>query len=147
MEEVKDKTIYKISVSCRNGDIDATFVGKKEYINYMIEHEISIRYGEIWGKHSDVCIILRDSDIKMISDDPTVIKTFEDNKFESGDNPLYITFDPYDTEEFDEPENGIEWSDCVVIEWIEYKLYGTIPSFYKDSHDKWLNSQKEIKND
>ena len=33
----------------------------------MIEHEVSVHFGEVLGKHSDVRTTICDSDIEMIS--------------------------------------------------------------------------------
>ena len=62
-------------------------------------------------------------------------KTIKKYKFENGYNPLTEFFDPYGTEGFNEPEDGIEWSDCCVEEWIEYKMFGTIPEYYRTNKE------------
>lgn len=140
-----DVAIYRLYMDFRGGEVSGMFLAKKKYIEYMIENEVSVHFGEILGKHSDVRATICDDDIEMVSDEKNVIDFFKKYKFENGYNPLTTTFDPYDTKDFDEPDNGIEWSDCCVEEWIEYKLFGTIPEYYKKYYDKWLASQEENK--
>lgn len=142
-ENKSDKAIYRMCIYTRGGDIEGIFIADKRHIEYMVEHELYVHFGEILGKHSDVSVRVCDNEIKMLSDEPEVLDFFEKYDFSSGYNPLFTTFDPFETDEFDEPDNGIEWSGCVVDEWIDYKLDGIIPEYYKDEYEKWLSSQKE----
>lgn len=130
-----DKAIYRLYMDFRGGEITGMFLADKKYIEYMIEHEVSVHFGEVLGKHSDVRITICDDDIEMVSDEKNVIDFFEKYKFENGYNPLTELFDPYGTEGFNEPEDGIEWSDCCVEEWIEYKMYGTLPEYYRTNEE------------
>lgn len=138
-----DKAIYRMSIDMYSGFIEGIFVADKRHIEYMVEHELYVHFGEILGKHSDVSICVCDNDIEMLSDEPKVLEFFEKYNFSSGYNPLFETFDPHETDEFDEPDNGIEWGDCVVDEWIDYKLDGIIPEYYREKYELWLASQKE----
>lgn len=130
-----DKAIYRLYMDFRGGEITGMFLADKKYIEYMIEHEVSVHFGEVLGKHSDVRTTICDSDIEMVSDEENVIDFFKKYKFENGYNPLTEFFDPYGTEGFNEPEDGIEWSDCCVEEWIEYKMFGTIPEYYRTNKE------------
>ena len=48
----------------------------------MIENEVSVHFGEILGKHSDVRATICDDDIEMVSDEKNVIDFFKKYKFE-----------------------------------------------------------------
>lgn len=126
-----DKAIYRMSIDMYSGFIEGIFIADKRHIEYMIKHKLCVHFGEILGKHSDVSVFVCDDDIEMLSDEPKVLEFFEKYDFSSGYNPLFVTFDPYETDEFEECDDGIEWSDCVVDEWIDYKLNGIIPAYYR----------------
>ena len=50
------------------------------------------------------------------------------------------TFCTYETEEV--PENGVEWGNCMVQDFIDFKRKGIIPEHYKKSHQEWLDNSK-----
>ena len=71
----------------RDGSVSGTFRATKEEINKAIG--MRVEFGEILGKHSDVCGILEERDLTLISDDPTIVNTYNT----SGYNPLdYIYY-------------------------------------------------------
>ena len=79
-----DKAIYRLYMDFRGGEITGMFLADKKYIEYMIEHEVSVHFGEVLGKHSDVRTTICDSDIEMVSDEENVIDFFKKYKFENG---------------------------------------------------------------
>lgn len=134
-----DKAIYRLYMDFHDGEVTGIFLANKKYIEYMIEHKVSVNFGDILGKYSDVRTTICNNDIKMVSDEKNVIDVFIKYQLDNGYNPLNEFFNPYGTEGFIEPEDGFEWSDCCVEEWIEYKMYGILPEYYK----KWLASQNK----
>ena len=46
-----DKAIYRLYMDFRGGEITGMFLADKKYIEYMIEHEVSVHFGEVLGKH------------------------------------------------------------------------------------------------
>lgn len=73
----------------RGGSVDGIFKATQEEIDNAIGKHVY--FGEILGKHSEVCGNLEMDDLELISDDPLTVL----NSDESGWNPLeYI--DDYD---------------------------------------------------
>lgn len=66
----------------RSGDVEGFFRATKEEIEDAIGKEVC--FGEILGKHSEVYGKLKKGDLKLISDDPVVVNTYNT----SGYNPL-----------------------------------------------------------
>lgn len=81
------KKLYKFSWDCgRMGEVDGLFVAESEDLDKAIGK--TIYFGEILGKHSEVYGDLEEGDCEVITDDPQVIKIFEDHNISSGYNPL-----------------------------------------------------------
>lgn len=121
------KALYKMTFDYgRMGELEGVFVAEKEYIDYLTSHKIMIYFGEVLGKHSEVCGWLEESEVKLITDDEKVISIVEEYGLESGYDPLYQTLGQ-DTEGLEDTD--IDWDDCTVKEYIDYKLHGTIPNF------------------
>ena len=43
----------------------------------------------------------------------------------------------------DIPDNGVDWDDCTVQEYIDFMRKGIIPQYYEKDYKEWLSSQKE----
>lgn len=72
----------------RSGDVEGFFRATKAEIEDTIGKEVY--FGEILGKHSEVYGVLEEGDLKLISDDPVVVNTYNT----SGYNPLeYIRYE------------------------------------------------------
>jgi hypothetical protein len=81
------KAVYKFYWNCgRMGDVEGIFVEETEYVNQLIGKDVY--FGEILGKHSEVYGTLDSGDINLVSNDPTIVKIFEDNKINVGYNPV-----------------------------------------------------------
>lgn len=83
------EVLYKFYWDCgRQGDVEGIFKAKKSFVESVIGNEVY--FGEILGKHSEVCGDLEDKDLEIISEDPIVVM----NTPESGYNPLeYMQFE------------------------------------------------------
>lgn len=92
------------------------------------------------GKHSEISGILEKGDIELITVEQNVIDIVEKYGLQSGYNPFEYNVCEYETENI--PENGIEWGDCTVKEYIDFMRKGYVPLYYKDSYEKWKNNQK-----
>ena len=60
----------------------------------------------------------------------------------------YITAIPSswisDTDNFEESEDSpIEWGDCMVQEYIDFKRKGAIPEYYKEEYLAWIENNSE----
>lgn len=81
------KGIYKFSWNCgRQGDVEGCFVATEESVKEATGKDVY--FGEILGKHSDVYGTLEESEIKLITTDPSAVALFEKYDLNSGYNPL-----------------------------------------------------------
>ena len=114
------EALFKMNIDCgRMGNLESVFVAEKEDIDYMIKNKVGIYFGEVLGKHSEILGSL--------------------------DNPLTQMLSVGDTDNFEESEDSpIEWSNCMVQEYIDFKRKGTIPEYYKEEYLTWVknNSNK-----
>lgn len=136
------KALFKMNFDCgRNGNLEGLFIADTEDVEYLVNHEVSIYFGEVLGKHSDVSGRIGESEIKQVTADENVIKVVEEHSLGNGYNP----FDEFlCTDETDGvPDNGIEWDDCTVQEYIDFQRKGIIPEYYKEKHAEWLKNNKE----
>jgi hypothetical protein len=82
--------IYKMNCSVgRMGDLEGVFIAKKEHVKFLIDKELPIYFGEVLGKHSDIVCTVKDRELTLITDDPTVIEMFTQHQ-------LYSGYDPFD---------------------------------------------------
>lgn len=136
------KALFKMDFDCgRMGSLEGVFVADIEDVEYLVNNKISIQFGEVLGKHSDISGRVDESEIKLITSDENVIKIVEEYELESGYNPFDQTLCESETDNV--PDNGVEWSDCMVCDYIDFMRNGTIPGYYKKSHEEWLKNNKE----
>ncbi len=137
------KALFKMNFDCgRNGNLEGVFIADTEDVKYLVENNISVYFGEVLGKHSDVSGCVDESEISLITSDENILDIVMEHGLESGYNPFDYNLCTSETNGV--PENGIEWSDCTIQDFIDFKLNGTIPKYYKDSHLEWeiSNSKK-----
>ena len=126
----------------RMGNLEGVFIADTEDVEYLVNSKICVYFGEVLGKHSEISGCVAESEIKQITTDENVIKIVEEYGLNSGYNPFEYTLCTSETE--DVPDNGVDWDDCMVQEYIDCKRKGIIPSFYKEEYEVWLknNNQK-----
>lgn len=54
----------------------------------LVKSEISVYFGEAFGRHSQVLGSIEPSEIILITDDEKEVAMFEENKLQSGYNPF-----------------------------------------------------------
>ena len=136
------KALFKMNFDCgRNGNLEGVFISDTDDVKYLVKNNISVYFGEVLGKHSDVSGCVDKSEITMITTDENVISVVFEHGLESGYNPFDQTLCTHETESV--PENGIEWSDCTVKDFIDFKRDGIIPKYYKDSYQEWNESNNK----
>jgi hypothetical protein len=91
------KAIYKFyqDHGCM-GSLEGIFVADPEEVKRLINSQKEIYFGEVLGKHSEISGVITEGEITTVSDDPKVVKLFEDHDLSSG----YCPFDYI--EDFDE---------------------------------------------
>lgn len=135
------KALFKMNFDCgRMGNLEGVFIADTEDVEYLVNNKISVYFGEVLGKHSEISGGVDKSEIKMITADVNVINIVQEHGLESGYNPFDETLCTCETE--DVPENGVEWADCMVQDFIDFKRKGIIPEYYQKSHQEWQESQK-----
>lgn len=135
------KALFKMIFDCgRMGNLEGVFIADTEDVEYLLSNEISVYFGEVLGKHSEISGIIDRSELKMITDDENVINIVKEYGLETGYNPFDEALCTYETEEV--PENGVEWGNCMVQDFIDFKRKGIIPEHYKKSHQEWLENSK-----
>lgn len=136
------KGLYKLNVDCgRQGSLEGVFIADSEDVEYLISNSVSVYFGEVLGKHSEISGIIEKNDIELITTEQNVIDVVEKYGLQSGYNPFEYNVCEYETENI--PENGVEWGDCTIKEYIDFMRKGYVPLFYKESYEKWKNNQKE----
>ena len=124
------KGLYKMDLECgRMGDLEGLFVADCDKIDYLINHEISVYFGEVLGKYSEISSTLDKNDIKLITTDENVIKIIEEYDLENGFNPLEETVCTYETTDWKttEEDEEIEWADETIEDFIIYRMTGKLP--------------------
>lgn len=71
----------------RAGRVEGVFTATAQDIERIIGQHIY--FGEILGKHSEVFGILERNAVKLLSNDPDVVRVFKENNFSSGYNPFH----------------------------------------------------------
>lgn len=133
------EALFKMNFDCgRMGSLEGIFIADTEDVDYLYNNRISIYFGEVLGKYSEISGTIGTDEIKLITTDDKVLDIFEKYELESGYNPLDENLCEWETD--DVPDNGIEWSDCTVKEFIDFKRKGVIPEYYLDSYNEWLNN-------
>jgi hypothetical protein len=101
------KALYQFYWDCkRSGDVTGLFVAHKTEVEAAIGRNVN--FGEILGKHSEICGVLETDDLTIKSEDQEFIAKLVDvigRNTISGYNPLeYLGEDEPDDE--DEDEDG-----------------------------------------
>lgn len=107
------KGIYKLNFDCgRSGELTGIFVSTDKKVEKLIESGIQVYFGEVLGKHSDVCGPIEKNDIKLHTDDAEAVEAFEKYDFESGYNPFGYSNPKFEQEE--DETNEMETIDEVI---------------------------------
>lgn len=99
------KNLYRFSWDCgRMGDVNGLFIAEQSEVAAAIGREVY--FGEILGKHSEVCGTLDKSDLAVVTDDQDFIEKLEKYIGDSfGHNPLeHLQGDEDDANEVDEED-------------------------------------------
>jgi len=83
------KAIYKLHYSCgRQGKLTGLFVEEEEIVDWLVKSGLELYFGEVLGKHSEVCGPLEKCDFSFISKDENVIDVILNNDLCNGYNPF-----------------------------------------------------------
>ncbi len=85
------KAIYKLHFDCgRGGMLHGLFITEKHKLKKLVATKEEIYFGEVNGKHSEVCGPLELNDFTFISDKPEDIEVVERLDLLNGYNPVEI---------------------------------------------------------
>lgn len=88
------EAIYKLNIHGRHGRLDGLFIANKEDVEKLINESIDLYFGEVLGKHSEICGNLEEDEVIFISDDENLIQMVRNNNLEIGYNPFDYVSDP-----------------------------------------------------
>ena len=90
------KAIYKFYKEYpRMGRLEGIFVASQKEVKLLIDSQKEVYFGEVLGKHSEIYGAMTENEITMVSDDPKVVKLFEDHHLSSGYCPIYYLGDDF----------------------------------------------------
>lgn len=122
------KALFKMNFDYgRSGSLQGLFIAEKEYIDFLVEKELEVYFGEVLGKHSEVYGRVASEEITMITTDESVIHIIEVHKLENGYNPLDYSLYSYPKEE----EVDICFDDWTAEDYIKWEITGIMPNWYK----------------
>lgn len=123
------KALFKMNFDYgRMGSLEGLFIAEKEYIDFLVEKELEVSFGEVLGKYSDVCGRVAPEEVTMVTTDENVLQVIEQYKLENGYNPLGYPLYPY-------PKDGevdICFDDWTAEDYIKWELTDVKPSWYKE---------------
>ncbi len=104
------KALYKMEVDCgRQGSLKGIFIADDKDVEILVKHKLEVHFGEVLGKHSDVCGAIDEDEIIKITDEENVIEIFEKHHLDSGYDPFGYPLSWHDAEEYfpDDPDDRI----------------------------------------
>lgn len=123
------KALFKMNFDYgRSGSLEGLFVAEKKYIDYLVEQELEVHFGEVLGKHSDVCGRVAPEEITLVTRDVNVLEVIEEYELGNGYNPLDYPLYSY-------PKDGevdICFDDWTAEDYIKWELTQVKPDWYKE---------------
>jgi hypothetical protein len=95
------KKLYRFTLDCgRQGELDGLFIEDEKEVERAIGKRVY--FGEVLGKHSEICGDLEEEDFEVVTDDQDFIKKFDELIGWFGWNPVKMVRDKEEWEEVDE---------------------------------------------
>ncbi len=83
------EAIFKFHFDCgRDGELIGIFTADTEQVENLISSGDEVYFGEVLGKHSEICGLVEENDISFITSDEEAVKMFKENNLETGFNPF-----------------------------------------------------------
>ena len=93
------RAIYRMHIDCgRQGELTGIFTALKEDVDRLIKSGVSVEFGEVLGKHSDVRGRMTEEHFTLVTEDQNVVGMFEEYDFSSGYSPFDYVDDDAITE-------------------------------------------------
>lgn len=91
--------IYKLDVDFRRGgNLSGIFLSTNQDVEVLINNNIEIAFGEVNGKHSDINIVINESDIILVTDNEEAIECFSKYQLQNGYDPFTYEMSYYTRE-------------------------------------------------
>lgn len=123
------KALFKMNFDYgRSGSLEGLFIAEKKYIDYLVEQELEVHFGEVLGKHSDVCGRVAPEEVILVTIDVNVLQVIKQFGLENGYNPLNFPLYSY-------PKDGevdICFDDWTAEDYIKWELTQVKPNWYKE---------------
>ncbi|MCV9934528.1 hypothetical protein OIU80_19785 [Flavobacterium sp. LS1R47] len=86
------KGIYRFNADCgRMGNLKGVFIATNEQVKELIKSKIEVYFGEVLGKHSEICGSIEKKQVILLSDDSEAVNLVEKYELTSGFNPFDYT--------------------------------------------------------
>ena len=86
------KAIYKFNADCgRMGELEGVLISTKERVDKLIESKIEVYFGEVLGKHSEICGTIEKDEMIFVSDNEEAVRVVEEHSLTSGFSPFHYT--------------------------------------------------------
>lgn len=94
------EAIYRMNIDCgRAGELEGTFTATNDQVCKLTDGTVGVYFGEVLGKHSEVCGKIEPNEVELLSNNPEVVEVFNKYNFGSGYNPFEYTVADFDYEE------------------------------------------------
>lgn len=89
------KSIYRFDFDAGiMGGLSGVFIAEDDAVKDLVASKKEVYFGEVLGKHSEICGPIEEKEITKVTDDPVAIEIFEKYELSSGYNPFdYINTD------------------------------------------------------
>lgn len=83
------KGIYRFNANCgRSGNLTGVFIATSEQVKELIKSKIEVYFGEVLGKHSEICGSIEKKQVILLTDDSEAVTLVEKYELTSGFNPF-----------------------------------------------------------
>jgi hypothetical protein len=107
------KGIYRFNADCgRMGNLKGVFIATNEQVKELIKSKIEVYFGEVLGKHSEICGSIEKKQVILLTDDSEAVNLVEKYELTSGFNPFDYTAVNF---QFDNDDSDDDDSDDITI--------------------------------
>lgn len=94
------RTIYKFHFDCgRQGILTGLFIEDSERLQKLVDSGEEVYFGEVLGKHSEIYGPITSDDYTEVTNNPDVLKIFDEYSLTTMDSPVVTYLDNRDGSE------------------------------------------------
>lgn len=118
--------LYKLNFDCgRQGQLEGIFIADVKFVDYLIENDIYVDFGEVLGKHSDICGTVGKDEIEFVTDNHEVLTIVKGFDLENGHNPFEYPVAHWEMD----VDPDLDFDDWTVYDYINWKLNDEFPTW------------------